>query len=136
MRELLSLDEIKEYVIGFFDLSKVNPHMTAYQSGVFFSTFVMMQLWNLLNTKYFNTDRSLLKDIADIVTRRRRFSDCFSNGFVVILGVILFGQILIVNGASSFFEVAPLPLRDWLLILLATSPIFIVPDLVRTLKRS
>ena len=136
VRELLSLDEIKEYVIGFFDLSKVNPHMTAYQSGVFFSTFVMMQLWNLLNTKYFNTDRSLLKDIADIVTRRRRFSDCFSNGFVVILGVILFGQILIVNGASSFFEVAPLPLRDWLLILLATSPIFIVPDLVRTLKRS
>ena len=133
VKELLSLSEVKEYLSDFFDFSMHTQHLTPYESGVFFSTFVMMQFWNLFNVRYFETGRSLLSDIAGIVTRKRKVSDCFSGGFLMIAAVILFGQILIVNFAGEFFEVAPLTAQDWLWTLLATSLVLIVPDLIRTI---
>lgn len=129
--ELFSLEEFKEYFAGFFDLSKSKAHMSPYESGVFFSTFVMMQFWNIFNARYFSTGRSLLSDLTDICMRRRRFSECFSNGFLMIAIVILIGQILIVNLAGNFFEVSPLSANDWLWIILTTSVVLIVPDIIR-----
>lgn len=134
VNELLSLNEVEEYFKGFFDMSRNKPHMSAFESGVFFSTFVMMQFWNIFNARYFCTGRSLLSDLVDILAGRRRFSDCFSNGFLLISAVILVGQIIIVNLAGNFFEVAPLSLSDWGWIILLTSSVLIIPDLVRTVK--
>lgn len=131
--ELLSLPELEEYFIGFFDMSRDSAHMSPFESGVFFSTFVMMQFWNIFNARYFSTGRSLLSDLVDIAARRRRFTDCFSNGFLLIAAVILVGQILIVNLAGNFFEVAPLSLGDWGWIILFTSMVLIVPDIVRAI---
>ena len=130
-RDVLTLDALKEYVHGYFDLSRDNPHMSLYEAGVFFSTFVMMQFWNLFNVRYFMTDRFLLSDLAKVLAGKRRFSDCFSQGFLFIAAVILLGQVLIVNFAGNFFEVAPLAASDWLWILLATCPVLLLPDLVR-----
>ena len=132
VKELLSFSEVKEYFVDFLDFTMHTQHLTPYESGVFFSTFVMMQFWNLFNIRYYETGRSLLADIAGIVTRKRKVSDCFSGGFLLIAAVILFGQILIVNLAGDFFEVAPLSAQDWLWTLLTTSLVLIVPDLVRT----
>ena len=48
--------------------------------------------------------------------------------------VIVLGQILIVTFAGPAFNVSPLSGGDWLYILLMTSPILIIPDIIRTLK--
>ena len=133
--DLFSLSELKEFFIGFFDMSKGKAHMSPKESGIFFSVFVMAQFWNIFNARYYRTGRSLLSDMAGIVTGKRRFLDCFSQGFLLIVAIIVLGQVLIVNLAGSFFEVAPLSLSDWGWILLMTSPVLILPDIWRTIRR-
>ena len=125
--DLFSAAEVKAYFSGFFVFSSNKVHLSPYESAVFFSTFVMMQFWNLFNMRYYQTGRGLLSDFVDILAKRRRFSDCFSGGFLLIAAVILFGQILIVNLAGNFFEVAPLSLHDWLWIILVTSVVLVIP---------
>ncbi len=132
--DLFSLDEVKEYFIGFFDMSKGKSHMSPTESAVFFSTFVMAQFWNIFNVRYYKTDRSLLSDLVDSITGKRRFWDCFSQGFILILAVILAGQVLIVNLAGNFFEVAPLSAADWGWIFLCTSPILLIPGICRLFR--
>ena len=129
--ELLS--HVKEYFTGFFNLSQHTAHMSPYESGIFFSTFVMMQFWNLFNARYYKTDRSLFSDVADIIAGRRKFSECFSRGFLGIAAVILSGQVLIVNLAGDFFEVAPLSAKDWGWIILFTSLVVLIPNVYRAL---
>ena len=132
--DLLSLEQVKEYFIGFFNLSKNKQHMSPYESGIFFSTFVMMQFWNLFNVRYFRTERSILTDLLEIMAGKRKLSECFSKGFILIAGVILIGQILIVNLAGEFFEVDPLSAKDWLLILAVTSPVLLIPGFLRSVR--
>ena len=132
--ELLSAEELKEFFRGFFDFSKTKVHMSAYESGVFFTTFVMMQFWNLFNVRYYRTGRSLLSDLVEGISGKRKLSGSFSRGFLLVTAIILLGQVMIVNLAGSFFEVAPLSARDWGLLLLLTCPVLLIPDLVRTLR--
>ncbi len=134
VKDLLSWDCVSEYFRGFFDTDKVKTHVGAYESGIFFTTFVLLQFWNLFNARYFKTDSSLLKDIVSITTGKKRFTECFSNGFILISLVIILGQIIIVNCAGNFFDVAPLSFYDWLYILICTSPIFIIPDIIRSIE--
>ena len=131
--DLFEVSEIKKYFTGFFDLSRPKAHLSPYESGVFFSVFVMIQFWNLFNIRYYDTGRSLLTDIAGVICRRRRLSDCFSRGFLLITAVILAGQVLIVNLAGNFFEVAPLSAADWGRIFLVTSAVLVIPDIVRAI---
>lgn len=132
--DLLKFSEIKEYFIGFFDVSSYKAHLSPYESGVFFSFFVMIQFWNLFNARYYHTGRSLISDLVEIITRKRRFSDCFSSGFLLITAVILFGQILIVNLAGNFFEVEALSAADWGWIVLLTCDVLLVPDVFRAVS--
>ena len=132
VKDLFTFSEMKEYLTGFFDLSRNKAHLNPYESGVFFSFFVMIQFWNLFNIRYYETSRSLVSDIISVVSKKRKFSDCFSNGFLLIVGIILIGQILIVNLAGNFFEVDALSLSDWCWIILTTSVFFIIPDILRT----
>ena len=94
----------------------------------------MIQFWNLFNTRYYNTGRGLLSDLGEIIAGKRRFSDCFSSGFLFITAVILFGQILIVNLAGNFFEVEALSAADWGWIFLLTSIVLIIPDIIRAVS--
>lgn len=134
VRDLLTIEEAKVFFSGFFDISDLSRSMSAYQSGIFFSTFVFLQFWNLFNTRYYRTGRSILGDIIDIALRRIKASEVVSIGFITIVAVILLGQILIVNLAGNFFNVAPLSIEDWALLLLVTSPVMIVPDIYRFVK--
>ena len=94
----------------------------------------MMQFWDLFNVRYFRTGRSLLSDMVEMLAGRRKLSDCFSTGFLFIAGVILLGQVMIVNVAGDFFEVAPLSAKDWLQILLVTCPVLLIPGFLRSLQ--
>ena len=110
-------------------------HMTGHDMGVFFTTFVLLQFWNIFNAKYFRTNRSLIVDIVDLFRNRKVVMESNSSGFWLIVAVILVGQVLIVNFAGSFFNVTSLPVEDWLWLLLLTSPVLIIPDVIRTIRR-
>ena len=133
VRDLLSFDSLKLFFTGFFDLSHTKAHLSPQELGVFFSIFVMLQFWNLFNAKYFHTDRSLILDVVDRFRRPSQVKGSFGRGFIWIALVIVFGQILIVTFAGPVFSVSRLSVSDWLWILLITSPVLIVADVIRTL---
>lgn len=130
IHELFNWEKLGLYFTGLFDLSKSKAHLSTYELGVFFTFFVMLQFWNLFNAKYFKTSRSLIQDIIDKI-KGNKTSNSFSAGFVYIALVILFGQIFIVSFAGDFFGVSALSYKDWLWMLLITSPILIVADIKR-----
>ncbi len=128
---LLSFDSVRLFFTDFANMEKIKAHLSGYELGVFFSIFVMLQFWNLFNAKYFRTNRSLIQDIAGLFTNTKKMKESYSAGFLWIVLVILVGQILIVTYAGNMFNVAPLTLSDWGWILLISSPVLIVPDVVR-----
>ena len=103
--------------------------------GIFFSTFVMLQFWNLFNARYFHTERGLLLDIFDSLRHPKHFNRHFSWLFVGILACVFVGQILIVQFADEFFGVAPLTAMEWLWIVGGTSLFVVVPEIWRTVSK-
>ena len=132
--DLLTMDSIKLFFSGFADMSHAKAHLGAKELGIFFSIFVMLQFWNLFNAKYYKTDRSLILDLIDLFRDPAKVKSSFSAGFIWISLVIIAGQIIIVNFAGKMFSVTALSLQDWLQILLLTSPVLIVSDLLRTIR--
>lgn len=130
--DLLNLDSLRLFFAGFFDLTHSKAHMDGKEMGIFFSIFVMLQFWNLFNAKYYHTGRSLLSDLMGTLRGKERLRGSFGKGFLWIALVIVIGQIFIVTFAGPAFNVSRLSLEDWGLILLVTSPVLIVADVVRT----
>lgn len=103
---------------------------------LFFSIFVMLQFWNLFNARYFRTGRSLLTDLMQGEEGRKTILRQRSNGFLGIAALILVGQILIVTFGGEMFNIArPLTLTEWITIILGTSPVFIIGEILRLKKR-
>ena len=115
-------------------ITRYNDELPKYDLSLFFTFFVMMQFWNLFNARYFRTGRSLVCDIVAVARRRCRMSDCFSPTFLGIVAAIFLGQVLIVSCFGSLFNVCPLDFHDWIYIMLITSPILIVGEIVRAIK--
>ena len=94
--------------------------------GIFFTTFVMLQFWNIFNAKNYRTDNSFFLTLFSKTS--------FSLSFYAIVLVILGGQYLIVNHLGKFFDVAPLTSGDWWRIAAVTSLVLILPEIVRILR--
>lgn len=107
------------------------PHLSPHDLGLFFTFFVLIQFWNLFNTRYYHTQRSLLLDLYEALRGVRPLSATYSRGFFGIVLAILLGQVLIMQLGYELFEVAPLSLREWGWLLLVTAPILVIPDAVR-----
>ena len=106
-------------------------HLSRHDLGLFFTFFVLLQFWNLFNTRYYHTGRSLLLDLMEAARGQRPLSATFSRSFIGIALIILLGQVLIMQLGYNLFEVAPLTLSEWGWLLLITSPLVIVTDIVR-----
>jgi Ca2+-transporting ATPase len=119
------------YVHNFLDFSRSKQHLSAYELGVFFTFFVMLQFWNLFNARYYRTGRSLVQDLYSVIRKPATLGLHYSKGFILIVLAIFVGQVLIVNVFGEFFSVSALRWNDWLWILIITSPILIVSDFVR-----
>ena len=87
--------------------------LSPYELSLFFTTFVMLQFWNLFNAKSFAGGMPL-------------FSLKGCKGFVTIATVILLGQILIINVGGRFFNVVPICMTDWLIIIAASFIVTII----------
>ena len=130
----LNMDDLKAFVAGLMDFSKIKPHIQEYELGVFFTFFVMLQFWNLFNARYFHTYRSLITDIISVIRGKRTLGDVFSKSFVFIAFCILAGQYIIVNYAGPFFHVSPLSGNDWLTLIFITSPVLLVGEIIRMVR--
>lgn len=90
---------------------------------MFFTTFVMIQFWNLFNAKalmsHHTAFRHFLKD----------------RGMMLVLVLVLVGQWIIVTFGGEMFRTTPLSLHEWLLIIGSTSVVLWVGELWRTFKR-
>ncbi len=94
-----------------------------YAESAFFSAFVFMQLWNLLNARASGTGRSALQGWR------------VNPSFTLILAIILFGQLALVSWGGDVFRTTPLRAEDWLLLALATSPVLWLGELARAFQR-
>ena len=89
----------------------------------FFTVFVMLQFWNLFNASVFGTNHSVFKD------SRHAF------GMISVAGIILIGQIIIVEFGGKVFRTVPLTLTEWLYIIGATSLVLWIGEIYRWIKR-
>lgn len=131
VKDLFTWESVHIFFCGLFDSSKLHPHLSGYEMGVYFSIFVLMQFWNLFNVKYFATNRSLIGDVVDLFRNAEVVKQSYNKYFLLIALVIIVGQVVIVTFASDLFNVEPISLSDWGYILLLTSPVLLVPDVVR-----
>lgn len=104
------------------------------EHGFFFSVFVFMQMWNLFNVRYYDTNRSIVRDMIAASKGLLNWEDVFNKTFMFIAAVIFFGQIVIVEFGKDFFGVEDLNITEWLIAFAATSPVVIIPEIVRTLR--
>ena len=114
--EITSLTEVGRVpMVSFHGLSD-------YELSLFFTIFVFLQFWNMFNARAFATGRSAF-----------HFAGC--GGFILIAVAIFFGQIAIVTLGGELFNVVPLRLTDWLIIILGTSPVLLIGELIRLFKK-
>ena len=106
-----------------FQWDSTASEMTTYESGVFFSLFVMLQFWNMFNAKAYATGKSALCGLFSNTT------------FLLVAALIIVGQILIVSFGGEMFRVSALGAMDWLIIIAVTSPIFLVGEIKRLLSK-
>jgi Ca2+-transporting ATPase len=97
--------------------------ITTHELTIFFTTFVMLQWWNLFNAKMLGSTHSAF----------RLIHHC--QGLLLVLVSILIGQWLIVTFGSQMFRTEPLPWHTWFTIFVATSPVLIVGELYRMICR-
>lgn len=106
-----------------------NNGLSAYELGLFFTIFVMLQFWNLFNAKAFMTNDSAFKGISWKNTK----------WFIIIAVVIFVGQILMTEtpGLQEMFNVAEggIKATDWVIIVVATSFVLWIGELIRMIKR-
>ena len=113
---------MRDFLANYFNFRHVSHGLSPYELTLFFTMFVFMQFWNIFNAKAFMTGKSAFKGL---------FSKDNITGFTLTLAIILIGQILIVTYGGAMFEVVPLPVGDWLRIILGTSVILWIGEVGR-----
>ena len=90
---------------------------------LFFTTFVMLQFWNLFNAKCLGSTHSAFHNLRH------------DGGLLLVLLLIFIGQWLIVTFGGRMLRTQPLSAEEWLIITAATSVVLIAGELWRAIKR-
>ncbi|WP_455637746.1 calcium-translocating P-type ATPase, PMCA-type [Parabacteroides sp.] len=97
--------------------------LTPHDLSWFFSFFVMLQFWNMFNAKAFMEGRSAFANLKE------------SKSFLFVALLIIIGQYLIVTFGGEMFNVVPLSLKDWGIIIGSTSLVIWVGEIARAISR-
>ena len=89
----------------------------------FFTFFVLLQFWNLLNAKAFGSNESAFKNLLA------------ARGVLLVMLLILVGQWLIVSFGGRVFRTVPLSAETWGWLLLLSSFTLWIGELVRGVSR-
>lgn len=100
----------------------INPNINPHEMGIFFSVFVFLQFWNMLNARSFATGKWAFNNMED------------SKVFWAVAAVIFVGQIALVQFCYPLFDCAPLEWTTWIKIIAGTSPVFFIGQLVAKVK--
>ena len=98
-----------------------NDGLSPYELSVIFTVFVMLQFWNMFNARAFATGRSAFN-----------LKGC--RGFILIAVLVMVGQLLIVNIGGAFFNVVPLKAIDWAIIIIVTSSVLWIGEIMRSVR--
>ncbi|MDE6192871.1 MAG: calcium-translocating P-type ATPase, PMCA-type [Muribaculaceae bacterium] len=109
-------------IFSFIPQTAGEQGLTDYELSMFFTIFVFLQFWNMFNARAFETGRSA-------------FHFKGASGFVMIAFAILIGQVAIVSIGGEFFNVTPLRLEDWLIIIGSTSFVLWIGEFLRLFKK-
>ena len=96
----------------------LNPNINPHEMGIFFSVFVFLQFWNMLNARTFATGKRASNNMED------------SRVFWAVLLVIGIGQIALVQFCSLLFNCAPLTVFEWFAIIGLTSLVYVLGQVV------
>lgn len=91
--------------------------------SIFFTTFVMLQFWNMFNAKAFLCNGSAFRQLKQ------------STGFLIVMFVIPIGQFLIVTFGGQVFRTVPLSGLDWLWIVGGTSIVLWIGEFLRLFRK-
>ena len=86
---------------------------------IIFSTFVMLQMWNLFNARVFMKNESAFRGLLS------------NKMFLMITLAIFIGQIIMVQFGGKIFRTSPLSINEWLGIIISTSLVMVLPALFR-----
>ena len=106
---------------SFFDFTAGNG-LSSYELSLFFTTFVILQFWNMFNAKAFMSGKSAFASLSQ------------SKGFLFIAVIILIGQWMIVTMGGEMFNVTALHLNDWAIIIASASIVLWIGELQRLLN--
>ncbi len=123
MAAVNSLGQLWDLITGGSYLKASRHSISLYESALFFTTFVMLQFWNLFNARGYHSVHSAFHNLRQ------------SRGFVFIALLIVVGQVLIINLGGPMFNVEPINLRDWMFIILVTCPVFFMGEAFRLMKK-
>ncbi|NER02689.1 MAG: calcium-translocating P-type ATPase, PMCA-type, partial [Okeania sp. SIO3C4] len=110
------------FFVAFLLYIQKDRVVTPYELSLFFTTFVMLQFWNMFNAKCFGLKESAFFNISK------------NGSFVAIAAFIFVGQILMVQFGGAVFRTVPLSLRDWLVIVGGTSIVLWVGEIWRLIQ--
>ena len=99
--------------------SEASKGISTHDLTIFFTTFVMIQLWNLFNAKTFGCKDSAFSHLKQ------------SKGLLFVFLIVLVGQWLIVSFGGKMFRTEPLSLCEWGVIIALTSLVLWVEELKR-----
>lgn len=111
------------FLAGFLFYIQGDKVVTPYELSLFFTTFVMLQFWNIFNAKCFGLKESAFASLGN------------NWNFLAIAAVIFVGQILMVQFGGQIFRTVPLSLKDWLLIISSTSVVLWIGEIWRFVSR-
>lgn len=116
---------LMEYLGNFFNFRNAAAgNYTTYEHSLTFTLFVFLQFWNLFNAKAYHTGTSAFRNAT------KSFG-----GFELALIIILVGQFVIVTFGGEMFNVEPLKWQDWLICFIGTSPVLIIGEIYRLVKK-
>ena len=96
-----------------------DPGILLHDMSQFFTFFVMLQFWNLLNAKVLGSRHGLFHRLW------------LSKGMLLVMAAILVGQWLIVTFGGRMFRAEPLSLSEWLIIIAVTSLVLLFSPILR-----
>lgn len=99
-------------------------HFTWLNNSVFFAVYMTLNWWNLFNARVEGKNKSV-------------FSGLFNNHkFWIISLIIILTTILIVQFGGNVFRTEPISLLSWILIIIFTSPVLLIKELLYTIEKN
>ncbi len=102
----------------------MSGNVTRHEASLFFTTFVMLQFWNLFNARRLGSNEPAFAGMGE------------NRGFMLIAGAIFLGQVAITQWGGEVFRTSPLSIVEWLIIIAATSTVLWVGEFQRKRQRA